>query len=57
MVEIWQGRVFASNPDEAALLVRQACGCENGKLTIRDIWPGVWYEYYVEFERVVKDGS
>jgi len=46
MTYIWQGRVFAPGPDEAAEKVRRKWG--NGKLTILTIWPGEWYEYMVE---------
>ena len=43
---IWQGRVFAPGPDEAAEKVRKKWG--NGKLTILTIWPYKWYEYIIE---------
>ncbi len=51
--EVWQGRVFAESPDEAAEIIRRGCGCEDGKLVIREIWaaPGGWYEYRVEYNR------
>ncbi len=50
-IEVWQGRVFASGPDEAAMRVRDACGCGEGKLAIKEVWSGEWYEYMVHYER------
>lgn len=52
--EVWQGRVFADSPDEAALKIREARGCANGKLVVKEIWPGPdgWYEYRVEYGRI-----
>ena len=51
IIEVWQDRIFASTPDEAAMKIRDACGCGEGKLVL---WmatlPG-WYEYKVEFRR------
>jgi len=45
---IWGNRVFASSFDEAAMLIREASGFATGKLCIKEIWPGEWYEYRIE---------
>ncbi len=50
IIEVWANRIGASSPDEAALRIREACGCAEGKLVIREVWPG-WYEYRCEFRR------
>ena len=50
VIEVWSNRVFASSPDEAALKIRQADGCGEGKLVIKEVLPG-WYEYRVEYRR------
>ena len=43
-----QGRVFADNEDEAALLVRRAWG-EHGRLNLKCVAPELsWYEYLVK---------
>jgi len=49
-IEVWQGRIYASSPDEAALKIRQADGCGEGKLVIKEVLPG-WYEYRAAYER------
>jgi len=49
-IEAWQGRVYADSFDEAAMMVREASGCGEGVLTLKEIWPG-WYEYMVHYER------
>ena len=47
-IEIWGNRVFASSFDEAAIKIREATGFGEGKLCIKEIWPGEWYEYRIE---------
>ncbi len=51
IIEVWSNRVYASSPDEAALKIREASGCSEGKLVIKDIIPGEWYEYRVEYRK------
>ena len=50
IIEVWSNRVYADSPDEAALKIRQADGCGEGKLVIKEVLPG-WYEYRVEYRR------
>ena len=50
-IEVWSNRIAASSPDEAAMKIREACGCAEGKLVIREVWPGQWYEYRVAYSR------
>jgi len=43
---IWQGRVFAANPDAAAMKIRSMWG--NGRLVIKCAEPLLgWYEYQI----------
>ena len=50
IIEVWSNRVYADSPDEAAMKIRAADGCENGKLVVKEVLPG-WYEYRVEYRR------
>jgi len=49
---VQQGRVFADNPCDAALKVRQMWG--NGKLVMKEIVPG-WIEYRIEIGKYEED--
>lgn len=49
-IEAWQGRVYADSFDEAAMMIREASGCGQGKLVLKEIIPG-WFEYMVHYER------
>lgn len=43
---IWQGRVFAANPDAAAMKIRSMWG--NGRLVIKSAEPLInWFEYSI----------
>ncbi len=57
IIEVWANRIEASSPDEAAMKIREACGCAEGKLVIREVWPGEWYEYRCEYRRGESGGD
>lgn len=53
---LMQGRVYAASAGEAAVKVREKWG-GNGKLVVKDIWPGVWYEFVCQIGCYGEEGD